>query len=390
MSSRLLVRIDGDGALHWRADDGAHGTGAPPAARVEAADQVVALVPGADVLLTEVELPATSAARQARVLPFALEDQVLDPVEELHFALAPTVVGGRSIAAAVARNTLDGWLANLHEAGLRPDALLPDTLAVPQAGDAASLLLEHGQALVRLDACSGFACPAGQVPVWLAARLPSRLVVHRVDAAEPLPSLPPGVAVETAAPAPALDTLAGGLDDAPPFNLLQGDYAPRHRRAPQRRLWRVAAVLAALALLLALAAQVAGVLRLRAANARVDDAIAAAYAKAFPGQPMAADPVARTRSELERLGGDGSDAGLLPLLARIAPVLRQHGKQYTTLGIDYRNATLELAVRAPDLAGIDQLREQLASLRGLTVELTAATPGDNGVDGRLRIRGGGA
>lgn len=386
---RLLLRIHADGTLRWRAADGAHGDGAPAPALLAAASEVLVLVPGADVLLTEIDLPRGNAARQAKVLPFALEDQVLDGVDELHFALGPELGGARHVAVVVARGKLDAWLRQLRDAGVVADVVLPDTLALPLDDGAASALFEGAQVLVRLGPCSGFACDAAQLPAWLALH-PTRERLHVYAAGTA--NLPPleGIEAETQTAAPVLVTLAHGIGHAPAVNLLQGDYAPRHRHAPQRRVWRAAAVLALMAIGLGVLGQVVDVLRLHAANDRVDAAIADIYTQAFPNQPPAADPVARMRSELQRRSGGSHDEGLLLTLARIAPVLRQHGKRLVTLGMEYRNATLELSLRTPDLASLDQLREQLATLPGIHVELSAATPGEDGVEGRLRIRGGGA
>lgn len=388
-SNRLLLRINADGTLCWRAADGARGAGAPSPALLAAAGEVLVLVPGADVLLTEIDLPRGSAARQAKVLPFALEDQVLGAVEDLKFALGPALGEARHVAAVVSREKLDAWLQQLRDAGVVADVLLPDTLALPLGGDAAAVLIEDAQALVRLGSFSGFACDSEQLPAWLALHPAQQRLDIYADAPVSLRPLA-GVQVETQPVAAALDTFAHGIGDAPAINLLQGAHAPRHRHAPQRRVWRAAAILALVAIGLGGLGQVVDVVRLHAANDRVDAAIAKIYTQTFPKQPPAADPVARMRSELERLSGGAHDEGLLLTLARIAPVLRQHSKRLVTLGMEYRNATLELSLRTPDLASLDQLREQLATLPGIRVELTAATPGENGVEGRLRIHGGGA
>ena len=46
---------------------------------------------------------------------------------------------------------------------------------------------------------------------------------------------------------------------------------------------------------------------------------------------------------------------------------------------------LELVIRGPDVATLDNLRETLAAM-ALQVELTSVNPGSGGVEGRLRIK----
>ncbi len=47
--------------------------------------------------------------------------------------------------------------------------------------------------------------------------------------------------------------------------------------------------------------------------------------------------------------------------------------------------SLELALRAPDVQSLDLVRERLGGLDGLKAEVTSANPGDDGVDGRVRV-----
>jgi general secretion pathway protein L len=91
-------------------------------------------------------------------------------------------------------------------------------------------------------------------------------------------------------------------------------------------------------------------------------------------------------SAMRGLRGSDSGTGLMRLLARIAPLLGGSTRSALT-GMEYHNATLELAVRAPDVPTLDLLRERLATLPGLKVEVTAANSGADGIDGRLRIAG---
>jgi len=102
---------------------------------------------------------------------------------------------------------------------------------------------------------------------------------------------------------------------------------------------------------------------------------------------IAGDPRSLMQSSLARMRGDSAGSGLLALLGRIGPVLA--GTTRVQLrGLEYRNATLELGLLAPDVSALDLLREQLANLGGLKVEVTQANSGEKGVDGRLRVSGG--
>jgi general secretion pathway protein L len=90
------------------------------------------------------------------------------------------------------------------------------------------------------------------------------------------------------------------------------------------------------------------------------------------------------RGRLERLRGDADAGGLLHMLTAIGPVLGST-RGIQTRGMEYRNGTLELSLRAPDVGALDSVRERLATMPGVKAEVTAVNSGDEGVDGRIRI-----
>ncbi|HET8899778.1 MAG TPA: type II secretion system protein GspL [Rhodanobacteraceae bacterium] len=395
MPIRLLLRLTTDGSLDWLAPaTRARGRAAPPPDLLANAGEVVVLVPSEDVLLTTANLPRSSAAKLARVLPFALEDQVLSPVEDLHFALGTVDDAGRHGVAVVAKAAMDGWLARLRSAGVQADILLPDCLAVPQRDAAPALLLEDQRVLLRLGVQQGTACAAADVAAWL----PATRRGHAIDALAAVGAERNALGAELALNwhaddaesrgSATLDWLAQGVGVVPAINLLCGDYAPRHRRAPQHRLWRLAALFALAAIGIGLIGHVVEVVRLGQASRAADKAIQTLFAESFPSAPLVPDPVARMQSELKRLGGSQQGGGLMPLLTRIAPLLVSQDHRLRLDGLEYRNDALELSLHAPTLAILDQLRERLATLDGVHAELATASPDADGIDGRLRVQEG--
>src|SRR4051794_33953267 len=92
MSDRLLLRLNPDDTLTWLSQGGQQRApvtqpGAPPAAVVSRASRVLVLVPSEHVLLLDTPRMSAPRAQFAKAVPFALEDQLASPVEDLHFAL---------------------------------------------------------------------------------------------------------------------------------------------------------------------------------------------------------------------------------------------------------------------------------------------------------------
>ncbi|MBN8728574.1 MAG: hypothetical protein J0H15_12855 [Xanthomonadales bacterium] len=392
MPDRLLLRLAPDGSLAWLLQrDGQPSAavataGDPPAEVLAAATGIVVLAPAEDVLLASARVSARSRAQLLQALPYAIEDQLLAPVEDLHFAAARS--SGEEVGVAVvARTRLQGWLDSLAGRGIAPDALLPESLAVPVG----AVLVEDTRATLRLDAWSASTCEPAALAAWLehCATLPPALGLHDARRSGAPLSLP--VPHEDFETVDALAFLGQALDGLP-LNLLEGDFAPRRRRRGPRRAWRIAAVLAAAVVLLALLDMGGAVLRLSRQSAQLEaqaaDAVRAAFPDVDAGQlaRLGAEPLMRAR--LERLQGGADSSGFLQVLGTVAPVLGAVSPtRVQTRGMEYRSGILEVALRTPDVAELDRIREGLATLPGLAVEVVQANSGSDGIDGRLRISG---
>jgi general secretion pathway protein L len=395
MSDRLLLRLHPDESLTWLAQDaqgralsGAN-AGAPPAETLARARRVLVLVPTEQVLLLETPRMSAQRAQFAKALPFALEDQLASPVEDLHFALPERLSEARVPVAVVERRVLRGWLDRLARDGIRADALIPEALAL-SCVDGGTLVIEDKRALLRMAQAQAGASDLVGLPDWLSMFVDSgeisKLDVYDFRIAPAL-SLPVVVSNYHARQRDALAFFATQLGAEPMLNLLQGEFAPAHRQAPALRLWRVAGALAAAAVLLFFVYFGTDYWRLSHESRQLDAAMRDALHESFPEMDKVdGDPRQLMESALTRIRGGADAGGLLRVLALISPTLGSTTR--TTLkSVEYHNATLELGLRAPDVPALDLIRERLANLPGLKVEVTAATSAGDGVDGRLRIAG---
>lgn len=397
MPERLLLRLHDDGSLTWLGQDargrilsGAN-LGAPPAETLARARQIVVLVPSAHVLLTHTALATRQRAQLAKAVPFALEDQLACAVEELHFALPERAAGSSVGVAVVARKTLRGWLDLLAQHAVHADAMLPEALALPVDAAAVTVLVEQSAAVLRHAEFQALTVEPEGLAQWLRLAAAAGIVLPPLEIYDFRNSarleLPLPVANYRDRQRDALAFFAAHLEHPVPINLLQGEFAPAHRQAPVQRLWRIAATLAAACVLLAFLC--AGVERWQLARAseRLEAEMREVLHASFPELDHASgDPAALMDSALKRLRGETDAGGLLRLLSQIAPVLGSTSRVYPR-SMEYRNAILELNLHAPDVATLDSMRERLAKVAGLKVDVTAANPSEGGVDGRLRISG---
>src|SRR2546427_10276940 len=112
------------------------------------AEEITVWTPAAETLFLRARLPTRSAAKIVQALPFALEEQLIDPPERLHFAFAHEADGALAVAVT-RRERMESWLAALAAAGLAPTQLAPVTLSVPLAERAWTLAFVDGEIVLR-------------------------------------------------------------------------------------------------------------------------------------------------------------------------------------------------------------------------------------------------
>src|SRR5580704_6318745 len=106
--------------------------------------RICVLVPGTDVLLTDPEVPMKAGTKLQQVVPYALEEQLADDIDDLHFALGKRAADShRTPVAVVSRTLMDEWLAALRAAGIEPECLYADSELLPANPGQAVALLEE-------------------------------------------------------------------------------------------------------------------------------------------------------------------------------------------------------------------------------------------------------
>ena len=420
MAESLVLRVsapgahlDGADAADWVVVDPS-GVAAGPAGHGSIDDaalalggrRLVLLLPGADVALASPEIPGRNPAKLIKLVPYALEEQLATDVDSLHFAIGRQGADGRLPVAATERLRLVELLRRLASVGLVPTAVYPDSLVVPENPAHVVVLIETGHVVVRRP---------GQLPLVLDA--------DPLDAALGIAGLPP--APGTLDPAPdviiyaapaewarhqglveslrdeiaslkvqlltdgALPLLAAGAMTVPPFNLLQGDLAPRQGFGGNWSRWRLAALLAAAFLVLHVATLGVDWWRVHRDEQKVDQQLHAAAVEALPQvQNLARLPSVRlaVESRVHVIRAAVSE-GLLGTLGALASgVAAAPGTLVQTLS--YHDGATDLTVDAPDVASLDRLQEA-AKGRGFSAQIQGAAQHEQRFEGRLQIKGAG-
>ncbi|NND90122.1 MAG: type II secretion system protein GspL [Granulosicoccus sp.] len=356
--------------------------------------RVTLVLPADDVLLAETVVPGGSVARAQQAIPYALEEQLADDVDELHFALGAKGRDDSYPVAVISLQMMDMVTGQCQAAGLRPSRIVPETLALPQLEGSSpdirawTALLNDDQVVVRLDGNKGFATDPGMASIMLegaraelAEEVTASLVIFRTDSARTL-SVPDSVDVELRPCDHRLALYASGLAGSPHINLLQGVYNPKKNFDKTWQPWRWSMALAACLCVALFAGQWLDVMALQKQESVLDAQISEAFEQALPGSRMQR-PRRQIQSALDEMGGTNSD-GFTSRLSQIAASLATQ-PQTELKSIGYRNGRFDLDLNTDAVPTLDALKSELARRGSLAMSVQSANRENNVVRGRVRI-----
>ena len=376
------------------------------AAAVSRNGKVVALAPATQILTAEPELPPGSGLKLARAVPFALEEQLTEDIDQMTFAIGRRRPSGGTPVAAVSRAVLESWLSDLKSAGLEPLAIYPDISLMPENPGQTVLWLEKTRLAVRRPGALPFAVElspvgealvvAGVIPDPLDStadlKVPESAILYatREDWAqsqnefERLGEKFDSLKVQLLPDGP-LPWLARGLPGTEAVNLLQGDFARTTDFGARWHRWRTAALLAVAFLVLHVAAQALQVHKAKRETAALDGQIASVFSASMPAETMR-DPRRQMQTRLERIHQSGaSPEYFLRTLKTLGGALAVTPKTEID-ALSYRDDSVDLKVRAPSLAALSQL-SQYMSKQGMSAEIQSSTPVAGGVEAHMQLRG---
>jgi general secretion pathway protein L len=365
--------------------------------------RVCALVPGAEVLLAEPEVPVRAGAKLQQLVPYALEEHLAEDIDDLHFAIGKRSPGDstRAPVAVVARALLNEWLLTLRSSGIEPDAVYADSDLLPENPGQAVALLEEDAVFVRAPGASPVTLPADALGEALEiARTGAEttaggargLILYtgaaewqrhsaQVEAARQQFD---GVRVQLLTAGP-LALFAQQLPSGSPINLLQGSYAPTSSRAIGFRAWRVAAILLAAFIGLHVLGKAVELQYMKKREHQVDVSMREVFHSAMPGETNTAN--ARRRMEERLAATRGAGGGLLPALQALAQA-RDTAPGTSVQALNFHSGTLEMKLSAPDATSLDRINQYLRN-NGWQASLTSGTNAPSGYVGSIQVRASG-
>ncbi len=416
MAEFVVVRLgrSPDRQVEWIAADDNGTRLSPPSAGTlaEAAAgvrgrPVIVLVPAIEVLTTTVTLPVRAGARLLAALPFALEEQVAADVETLHFAAGDRRESGVRPVAAVARDTLDGWLALLEEVGIQPWKLVPENYGVARIPGTMSVLVDNdcvmfndggdqefaldgatpSDALVAgghlVDRTEQDAPPAqvGHLVVYCDGADEKRLSHDWIALRHELQSVDIKLLPDGALPRLAV-TVASGHG----VNLLQGRYGPKADYGSLLRPWRRAAILALVFVVFGFIAKGADYWRLMQEEAALQAQFTQVFQQIQPGSNTPVlDPVGAVNSIKRSMGALSATPVFLASLLELSAALGENSGAAVE-AITYRAGVVDVRVVTADVETVGNIQKAIGESGQFIAAIQSTDRVADRINSRIQIR----
>lgn len=366
------------------------------------ANETLVLVPGQLVLLASVRIPSKQMRQIKQALPYMVEELIADNIEDVHMAL-PNFKPDENAAmpvAVVRHHLLINWLDQLYQAGIKPDWMCPDALAVPWRLHSRSFFVHGDRVLLRSERFGSQVFFQAQSTAFLP-------LLRRQFTADELGAVPRyivGCGAENAAEARALQqAIATEFDvevDVVEYaenadeviaaealrerenliNLLQGGYAVQRQDSGAHWLRVVKMVAAALVIYSGITAA-SGIWYRQQAHA-LEQQTFSLYHEMFPQERRVVSP---KKQMLAHMSGGAVASSSLPLLTKTALGLRNNTLQLDEMRYSQQHDDLQLQLRTPTLEALDKIKQQLSGV-GLQVDITSAAQRGQETVGRLHVR----
>ncbi|MEJ2609627.1 MAG: type II secretion system protein GspL [Candidatus Thiodiazotropha sp.] len=363
--------------------------------------RVLVLIPSTEVLITEVKIPTRNRQRLLQAIPFSLENELTEDIDQLHFAAGSIDSDNVTPVIIIARQKLESWLEKLDSAGIETLAIYPDLLCLPLSNDSWSLYHDNHVLQLHSQAHKGFSVDSVNGADFLKLALqqaeehtPKTLTLYQLkDTASDLDlnTIAPNceitnVALDSLAQLTAL--LGNNINEKQQINLLQNEYQRVDKMTLQWKRWLPAAVLGLLFAGLSMILTVQDYFHYEQQSAELNTQIRKTFQQAFPKIKRIVDPKQQMEQQLKALQV-GQSGGFAQFTSLFVPTARIIKKSPNTelQNISFRDGQLNLQLTIKELQALEALKKSIEREK-LKVEIRSANASGKQVTSQIRISGG--
>ena len=363
------------------------------------AAELVLIIPAEQVLLLSVNLPGKNIAKLKQALPYSLEDQIINDIDEQYFVLGPKLAthydakkNEQYYAVAVTeRDYLENILDKLKDIGIHPDKVLPESLLLPFYEGKITVVEDGPRFIVRFGMHGGFSCDKANLEMMLSKVVDeneeetTNIIFHGAHN-NTLNELQNVMVEQREAPHHLISLLYNDSDD---LNLLPGQYIYREKFDKRFRRWVPAAAMLIVWVIFQLSMYFYDYNQLKKQDIALQKSLETIYRQTFPDAKKIPKGQVKVLMEqrlnaLRKRSGQ-MESGFTEMLVRSAPILKQAPK-LKLQALRYHNGQMDLELEISDLNSLEQLKEKLIKIGGWKVEIQSASATEGKVQGKLQVR----
>lgn len=328
----------------------------------------IALLPGNECLIKRVEIPKGAARQFDSMLPFLLEDEVAQDIEDLHLTVLDKDATHATVCG-VEREWLKQALDTFREANIIFRKVLPDTLALPLEEQGISALQIDQHWLLRQSNYQAVSINE----TWLAMFLQSDWVA--LDDEEQSPTIFSYTALPSddiqqqsgiewqAKPAELVMSLLSQQAITSGVNLLTGTFKTKSSFSKYWRVWQKVAIAACLLVAVVVTQQVLKVQQYEAQAEAYRTESERIFRSVLPGKqriPTVSYLKRQMNDEAKKYGGSGDGDSLLGWLALLPETLGQvKAIELNSIRYDGNRSEVRLEAKSSDFQHFETARVKL-------------------------------
>ncbi|MCC4782058.1 type II secretion system protein GspL [Vibrio lentus] len=328
----------------------------------------IALLPGNECLIKRVEIPKGAARQFDSMLPFLLEDEVAQDIEDLHLTILDKDASHATVCG-VDREWLKHALELFREANIIFRKVLPDTLAVPFEEQGISALQIDQHWLLRQGHYQAVSISEAWLPMflqsdWVVAGEEEQATTIFSYTAMPSDDVQQQSGVEwQAKPAELVMSLLSQQAITSSVNLLTGTFKTKSSFSKYWRVWQKVAIAACLLVAVIVTQQVLKVQQYEAQAEAYRAESERIFRAVLPGKqriPTISYLKRQMNDEAKKYGGSGEGESLLGWLALLPETLGQvKSIEVESIRYDGNRSEVRLQAKSSDFQHFETARVKL-------------------------------
>jgi len=332
--------------------------------------------------------PNLSMANAKKATPFALEDNLVESLDNYHFAygnLEKNTDNTLLNVATINKTVLQQLLADLSSYDIKPKHIYAESLLLPQNSEENNIYIEEDELTAKLSKGEIYTLPIDLLDKCLdKIEDDENINIHTADASsiETLSINKENVSVKSIDTS-LLSIFAKNLKDHKPLNILQGEFQPSAEIGKHIKPWKWAALFACIAVALSYASKSIDLKNLEAQNLALEDQKIEIFKKTFPKTRKFHQLKKRMSTALGKSDGGSEKGQFIPLLSYY--ITAADNQAISINNIDYNKNSISLNLSVADIQVLDKVKIAIENNNNVTASIISSKAKDSGLEAVLKI-----